>query len=112
MRALTNEVGNGAGSRTPTLLLAELKAHCESDEQVQSGQPFYANVHCDISIVFTNADNLDRQCFYLACPACRKKVIDDGQGYRCENCNRSHEDAVPTYNFAFKVQDCTGEMTV
>ena len=48
--------------------------------------------------------------FYLACPSCKKKVTDDGKGYRCESCDKSYEDAVPTYNFSFKVQDCSGSM--
>jgi hypothetical protein len=27
-----------------------------------------------------------RPMFYLACPACKKKVVDESGGYRCENC--------------------------
>ncbi len=50
--------------------------------------------------------------FYLACPTCKKKVSDDGQGYRCENCARVYEDAVPTYNFSYKISDCSGSMTL
>ena len=48
--------------------------------------------------------------FYLGCPVCKKKVVDDGQGYRCEKCMKTHEDAVPTYNFSIRVSDCTDSM--
>ena len=50
--------------------------------------------------------------FYLACPSCRKKVIDDGYGYRCENCDKTHDDAAPIYNFSMKIQDSSGAQTV
>ena len=50
--------------------------------------------------------------FYLACPSCKKKVIEDTQGYHCERCQKYFNEAVPTYNFAFKVQDCTGSTLV
>ena len=50
--------------------------------------------------------------FYLACPECRKKVIDDGRGYFCESCNKCQEEARPTYNFTFRIQDCTDSLMV
>ena len=30
--------------------------------------------------------------------------------HRYENCQKSHAEAVPTYNFSFKAQDCTGSL--
>ena len=51
-----------------------------------------------------------KQMFYLACPTCRKKVSDDGVGYRCENCNKVYDNAVPTYNFSYKISDCSGTL--
>ena len=72
-------------SRTPTLLISELTQHCEQDNEVLGGRPFYANLHADISFVFTPKD-MDRKMYYLACPKCKKKVFDEGQGYQCENC--------------------------
>jgi hypothetical protein len=30
----------------------------------------------------------DEKMFYLSCPECRKKVIEETVGYRCENCNK------------------------
>ena len=34
---------------------------------------------------FYNNDE-GRPMFYLACGTCKKKVLDEPEGYRCENC--------------------------
>jgi len=88
MRTLSS-AGGGASADTPTLLIEELTQFCAQDPQVQSGKPFYANLICEISYIFTPRD-LDRGMYYLACPSCKKKVLDDGNGYRCENCAKSY----------------------
>lgn len=49
--------------------------------------------------IYQNDDT--RPMYYLACPACKKKVLDEVGGYRCENCSKSYGEAVPTYNFSF-----------
>ena len=108
MRGLSQDMG-GASSRTPTLMIHEMTQFCEQDPEVLSGKPFYANVMCDIAFVFTPKD-MDRKMYYLACPKCKKKVFDNNQGYQCEACAQTYTDAVPTYNFSFKVQDCSGEV--
>lgn len=38
-------------------------------------------------------------------------MIDESGGYRCENCQRNYEEAVPTYNFSIKISDASGAMT-
>lgn len=49
-----------------------------------------------------------RGIFYLACPDCKRKVIDDGHGYQCERCNKCHPEARPTYAYSFRASDCHG----
>ena len=105
MRALTGEVNAG---RDNFMLIAELQQFCEHNQDVLEGKPFYCNIYADLTWVFVQDSPERRPMFYLACPDCRKKVIDDGRGYQCENCNKCHEEAKPTYNFGFKVQDCSG----
>lgn len=75
------------------------------------GKAVYFNINCEVAKIFT-PESAERQMFYLACPACKKKVIDDGCGYRCENCQRTHQDAVPTYNFSIVIQDNTGSQLI
>ena len=115
MRSLGG-VGGGSGN-TPTLLMKEMTEIATQDEDCLGGKALYFNVNCEIAKIFT-PESLERQMFYLACPTCKKKVIDDGTGYRCENCYKTYEDAVPTYNFSMAIQDhseqrivnCLGEV--
>lgn len=30
----------------------------------------------------------DDKMYYLSCPDCKKKVVEETVGYRCENCNK------------------------
>ena len=83
------------------------------DPEVQSAnKPFYCNINCQIQIVFVPENPLERKMFYLACPVCRKKVVDDSMGYRCENCAKTQQEATPTYNFGLKIADCSGELVL
>jgi replication factor A1 len=50
----------------------------------------------------------DERMFYLGCPECRKKVIEEVAGYRCENCNKVQTQCVPTYMLSAKMNDLSG----
>ena len=50
----------------------------------------------------------DEKCFYLACPDCKKKVVENSTMYRCESCNKSYMLSVPTYMISAKFSDLTG----
>lgn len=43
--------------------------------------------------------------YYLACPDCKRKVCDEGTGFRCENCNKSFATCLPTYMLTAKLTD-------
>ena len=49
----------------------------------------------------------DDKTFYLACPteSCKKKVMEESTGWRCENCNRTYNNCVPTYMLSAKISD-------
>ena len=49
---------------------------------------------------------------YLSCPSCKKKVTDEAQGYYCERCAKNYTEATPMYNFALRLSDFTGSVTV
>ena len=110
MRGLTVDSGPTSGDRT--MLIQEMQQFCDSDEEIQSGKPFYCAIYGELTWVFVQDSPERRPMFYLACPTCKKKVIDDGRGYHCEACNKVHEEARPTYNFGIKVQDCSGSTTI
>ena len=76
MRSLGDQQQEGGkkASKTPTLLIAQLKKHIEEDTDAMGGKPFYCNLNCDLSWVFV-PEGTDRQMFYNACEVCKKKVI-------------------------------------
>ena len=54
----------------------------------------------------------DDKTFYLACPeeSCKKKVIEESVGWRCENCNKTYPNCVPTYMLSAKFSDVSETM--
>ena len=56
----------------------------------------------------------DDKTYYLACPeeSCKKKVIEECVGWRCENCNKTYPNCVPTYMLGAKLADVSETMFV
>lgn len=56
----------------------------------------------------------DEKIFYAACMSdnCRRKVVEDNQGYRCEFCNKSFVTYRPTYMITARVSDFTDSIYV
>lgn len=50
--------------------------------------------------------------YYISCPDCRRKVIDEGHGFRCENCNKTQPTMIPTYMLTAKVSDVSGSLFI
>lgn len=87
-------------------------------EQVKTSNP--ANER-DPMMIFKVTSNLTkifipedptRLLYYMACPDCKKKVMEEGVHYRCENCNKTVEKANPNYNFSARVGDLTDNFYV
>ena len=49
---------------------------------------------------------------YSACPQCKKKVLEDTAGYRCETCNKVYAQCIPTYMLNVKFSDVSGNIFV
>jgi replication factor A1 len=60
-----------------------------------------------IKIIFN-----DDKILYLSCPDCRKKVIPEDDLWRCENCNKLHENNLPTYMLSALISDVSGNVMV
>ena len=108
MRSLTTD---NARVKDPPVLIEEMKQMAANNFEIQQGKVAYYTIQCDVQRVFV-PDSAERKMFYLACPDCKKKVFDDGRGYSCENCNKVHDTAVPTYNFGIAVADCSGNVVL
>ena len=43
---------------------------------------------------------------------CKKKVVQEDYGYRCENCQRTYNQCKPTYTVTCQISDSTSSMYV
>jgi len=93
--------GGGPSVENVFYSVKEMVEASESDPEIHSKSKYF-QVNGFVSWV---VDNNDRPMYYLACVTCKKKVIDEPNGFRCEGCQKSYKDAVPTYNFSFKLSD-------
>lgn len=50
--------------------------------------------------------------YYTACPECNKKVVDEGEGWRCEKCDRSFPEPVRRYIFSANIADYSGQIWI
>jgi len=56
----------------------------------------------------------DDRLYYPACmnENCRRKVTEDQNGYRCENCGKTHQSYTPTYMIMARISDFTDSIYV
>ena len=56
----------------------------------------------------------DDKTYYLACPddTCKKKVLEESVGWRCENCNKTYPNCVPTYVLTAKIADVSDQQYI
>lgn len=55
----------------------------------------------------------DPKMVYMACPSCKKKMNEEDSGYsswRCERCDMTTAEPVPTYLLSVKLTDSTGSI--
>lgn len=64
---------------------------------------------CSGTLTWFSGDE-SKPYYYLACPSCKKKVAEDLNGYRCENCNKSIPKVNPSFNFSIKFGDYSGNV--
>ena len=69
-------------------------------------RPDYFNARA--SILYIRPGTL----YYTACPTCNKKVVDDGEGWRCEKCDRSYPEPVRRYIFSANVADFSDQIWI
>ena len=60
----------------------------------------------------------DEKSIYPACPdeSCKRKIVSEGDGterrWRCEHCQRTYKNCVPTYMLLAKISDLTDSIYV
>mmetsp|Transcript_22973 Transcript_22973/g.17415 ORF Transcript_22973/g.17415 Transcript_22973/m.17415 type:complete len:108 (+) Transcript_22973:1237-1560(+) len=55
---------------------------------------------------------VDDKMIYKACPDCSRKVFDEMNGYRCENCNKVQPTCNETYMLNAKLSDLSGSQYI
>ena len=50
--------------------------------------------------------------FYLASETDKKKLFSNGDGSYTDASGRRYDNAIPTYNFSFRVSDCSGSLVL
>ena len=73
----------------------------------QGEKPAFFVIKGFVGVIFCGDENNAKPLFYMACPSCKKKVIDEGDKFNCERCNQTFDNATPTYNFSVKISDFT-----
>jgi replication factor A1 len=97
----------GAGGRTD---LNDVAARTEMENLSGLGRgekPDYVNVKGRVAFI---KHDQEQGPWYTACPTegCNKKVVEDGGGWHCEKCNRTHPNCVRRYILNLSVADPTG----
>ena len=56
----------------------------------------------------------DDRIFYPACPTdnCRRKVVEEANGFKCEHCGKTYITFTPTYMITAKISDFTESIYV
>ena len=81
----------------------EVEEECNSKLQ-DINDKIFSDVRASITFI-RNSENTP--LFYLACPneTCNRKVVEDGEEYRCEKCNQSFAQPVARYILTAKIMD-------
>lgn len=92
------------GNRNVWYTLKEMVQACE--DEYQNEGPFQKAKWFNVKGTVQNILYSDERPFhYLSCLTCRKKLIDENQGYWCESCGKHYEQAAPCYNYSVKFND-------
>ena len=70
--------------------IAQMEALVEGDEAVLKGhKSAYFFIIGYVTQIFTGSDTTPKPLFYLACPQCKAKVIDEADGFKCFKCQQT-----------------------
>jgi replication factor A1 len=85
-------------------LIGEINENVETDLMNDPQTRYYVNAHVEMI-------RNDANMVYMACPSCKKKMNQEDSGYtawKCERCDMTTTDPVPTYILSVKLVDTTG----
>lgn len=88
-------------------LIAEINDSLQNENDTDASHFFFING-------YVNRIKNDERIYYPACKGdnCKRKVIEDSAGYRCEHCGKTFADFEPTYMIQAKISDFTESIHV
>eukprot|EP01016_Furgasonia_blochmanni_P055645 TRINITY_DN9349_c0_g1_i2.p1 TRINITY_DN9349_c0_g1~~TRINITY_DN9349_c0_g1_i2.p1 ORF type:complete len:626 (+),score=89.93 TRINITY_DN9349_c0_g1_i2:134-2011(+) len=78
----------------------------EESSEITDANPLWSDVKGVITYVKTENP------YYQACRVCHKKVVEEADGWRCENCGKVHKECITRYLLTAKITDSSGSMFV
>lgn len=111
IRGFSSTMDNATAATGGSLRSNERRTLAEVKDQslgTSFERPDYFNTRA--TILYVRPNNL----YYPACPSqdCNKKVLDDGDGWRCEKCDRSYPAPVHRYIFSANIADYSGQIWI
>ena len=92
IQALSNAYGSVRSDTVMTLQEMMTMLDTTNDEEILTGaKSVYFMTNCWTSWIFTTIGETARPLFYMGCTVCRKKVLDEETGYRCEKCIKVYD---------------------
>ena len=112
---MSNQGGTGGEGRDNYRLIDEMLNQMKGNEggissfvsNNQSTDATFFKVSGYISRIMYDEQ---RMMYYLACPDCKKKVLEENAGFKCENCGKIYNQANPTYVVSAKLNDLSGSI--
>jgi len=88
-------------------LIAEINDSLQGENDTDQQHFFFING-------YVNRIKNDDRIYYPACKGenCKRKVVEDSAGYRCEHCGKTYADFMPTYMITAKISDFTESIHV
>lgn len=107
LKSLTEtDEGEKKTSYNNVRLIGEIQDNVEKDLEDDPQVRYYVNANVEMI-------RNDPKMVYMACPSCKKKMNQEDSGYttwRCERCEMTTANPIPTYMISVKLSDSTGSI--
>jgi replication factor A1 len=108
---MSSHNGNGNGEKSQRS--SNLNLICEINDSL-AGENDTDQYHFFFLNGYVSRIKNDDRIFYPACLSdnCRRKVMEDASGFRCEHCGKNYMTYQPTYMITAKISDFTESIYV
>jgi hypothetical protein len=84
----------------------------DNDKELKNNsKPAWFKVNCYVQW-FPFEDQQQGPMYYHACTVCKKKLLEEHAGYRCQHCQCTYTEYNLNYNFSVRMGDYSDTMYV